>query len=32
MIGREAVTEGVAEDQLLIEAESLAAEAMRLDA
>ena len=32
MIGREAVSEGVAEDQLLIEAETLAAEAMRLDA
>jgi ATP-dependent Lhr-like helicase len=32
MIGREAVSAGVAEDQILIEAETLAAEAMRLDA
>jgi ATP-dependent helicase Lhr and Lhr-like helicase len=31
MIGREAVTEGAGDDQLLIEAESLAAEAMRID-
>jgi ATP-dependent Lhr-like helicase len=31
MIGREAVTEGAGDDQLLIEAEALADEAMRLD-
>jgi ATP-dependent Lhr-like helicase len=31
MIGREAVTEGAGDDQLLVEAEALAAEAMRPD-
>ena len=31
MIGRERVPEGAAEDALLIEAEGIAAEAMRLD-
>ena len=31
MIGRESVAQGAAEDAMLIEAEALAAEAMRLD-
>jgi ATP-dependent Lhr-like helicase len=31
MIGRETVAQGAAEDALLLEAESIAAEAMRLD-
>jgi ATP-dependent Lhr-like helicase len=31
MIGRETVTQGTAEDALLMEAEDIAAEAMRLD-
>jgi ATP-dependent helicase Lhr and Lhr-like helicase len=31
MIGRESVAQGVTEDELLVEAESIAAEAMRLD-
>ena len=32
MIGREAVPQGAVDDELLIEAETLAGEAMRIDA